>query len=69
MKSKIRIVTNAEGTGDYVVVYVDGVVGREGNTISLYDWQEILTFIGVDVKLIHLNDEDFDNPLFDFESM
>jgi len=69
MKHKVRIVTNNKGSGDYACVYIDDMVGRSGHSISLHDWEFMLNFMGVDVKLVHLDDEDFDDPLFNFDAV
>lgn len=57
----IEIATNDQETGDWIVVKKDGVTLFQGHSIHVFNLQDILTAIGVDVTLLSMTDEEIDD--------
>ena len=52
----LEIITNSEGSGDWVAVIKDNSVIHTGHDISLFDFKSILESLDIDCRLVTTDD-------------
>lgn len=60
----IKIVTNANGSGDWIVVADEQGDLWGGHSIRAYDLQEILKLLKVEAKLIEVDDTQLEEGMY-----